>query len=314
MELKKKPYIIIIGSGVLGAYLSKSLIGKKYNIIVTTRRIKRSFVNYKKLKIDKKVKFQKLNILNENEINKIINKYKPIHIYYFAGQSSIFKSNKLSKNTINSNFIGAKKILKVIHKNRLDIKFFKSNTGYIFKEKNKKITLNSKITIASNPYILAQIKAYKIVKYYRKLGNQCYSIIFFNIESVLRPNEFLIKKICLAVKKKKKINVGNIDTVRDYSWAPEILKGVSLLHKIKPCDIILASGRGISGRQIIKYLFGLKKLDYLKYININKNLFRKNENKIIIGSMKETIKKFKKFSWKPKIFGEKLLYKMYNSL
>ena len=51
----------------------------------------------------------------------------------------------------------------------------------------------------------------------------------------------------------------------------------------------------------------------MKYININKNLFRKNENKIIVGSMKETLRKFKKFRWKPKIFGEKLLYKMYNS-
>ena len=49
----------------------------------------------------------------------------------------------------------------------------------------------------------------------------------------------------------------------------------------------------------------------MKYININKNLFRKNENKIIVGSMKETLRKFR---WKPKIFGKKLLYKMYNSL
>ena len=313
MKLKKKPHILIIGSGVLGAYLSKSLIGKKYNIIVTTRRVKKSFLNYKKLKIDKKVKFQKLDILNKKEIRKIINKYNPICIYYFAGQSSIDKSNKLSKNTTNSNYIGAKKFLEVLHKNKLNIKFFKSNTGYIFKGKNNKISLNSKITKPNNPYTLAQIKAYKLVKYYRKLGIQCYSIIFFNIESVLRPNEFLIKNICLAVKQKKKINVGNIDTIRDYSWAPEILKGVSLLYKIKPCDIIFASGRGISGRQIIKYLFSIKKLDYTKYININKNLFRKNETKIIVGSMKETLRKFKKFRWKPKIFGEKLLYKMYHS-
>ena len=41
MKLKKKPYILIVGSGVLGAYLSKSLIDKKYNIIVTTRKIKK---------------------------------------------------------------------------------------------------------------------------------------------------------------------------------------------------------------------------------------------------------------------------------
>ena len=125
MKLKKKPHILIIGSGVLGAYLSKSLIGKKYNIIVTTRRIKKNFLNYKKLKIDKKVKFQKLNILNKKEIRKVINKYNPIRIYYFAGQSSIYKSNKLPKNTINSNYIGAKK-LSDIRKNAKFIKITKA--------------------------------------------------------------------------------------------------------------------------------------------------------------------------------------------
>ena len=92
------------------------------------------------------------------------------------------------------------------------------------------------------------------------------------------------------------------------------MKGVYLLHKIKPCDIILGSGKGMSGKQVIKYLFALKKLNYKKYINVKKSLFRKNEKKIIVSSMKETLRKLKKFKWKPKIYGEKLLYKMYNGL
>ena len=92
------------------------------------------------------------------------------------------------------------------------------------------------------------------------------------------------------------------------------MKGVSLLHKIKPCDIILASGKGISGKQIIKYLFKQNKLNYKKYIKIEKKLYRKNEKKIIVSSMKNTIKKLKKFNWKPKIYGKKLAYKMYKSL
>ena len=131
---------------------------------------------------------------------------------------------------------------------------------------------------------------------------------------MLKPKEFFIKKICNAVKQEKNINVGNINNIRDFSWAPEIMKGVYFLHKIKPCDIILGSGKGMSGKQIIKYLFTLKKLNYKKYINVKKSLFRKNEKKIIVSSMKETLRKLKKFKWKPKIFGEKLLYKMYNGL
>ena len=91
MKLKKKPYILIVGSGVLGAYLSKLLLKKNYNIVVTTRKTRKNFINYEKLKISKKVKFKKLNVQKEKEIEKIINTYNPIHIYYFAGVSSIEK-------------------------------------------------------------------------------------------------------------------------------------------------------------------------------------------------------------------------------
>ena len=204
--------------------------------------------------------------------------------------------------------------MEIIHKKKLNIKFFKANSGYIFHNKNKKINLKSRLIKPNNPYVFAQIKAYKLIKYYRKLGTQCYGIIFFNIESLLRSKEYFIKKICYAVKQEKKINVGNIHNVRDFAWAPEIIEAVSLLHKIKPCDIILASGKGMSGKQIIKYLFQLKNLDFKKYINVKKNLFRKNEKKIIVSSMTETLRKLKKFNWKPIIFGKKLVYKMYNNL
>ena len=181
MKLKKKPYVLIVGSGVLGAYLSKLLLKKNYNIVVTTRKIRKNFINYEKLKISKKVKFKKLNVQKEKEIEKIINTYNPIHIYYFAGVSSIVKSFKLSKETQISNYLGAKKFLEVIYKHKFNIKFFKSNSGYIFNNDNKKIKLDSKLAKPNNPYVSAQIKAYKLIKYYRKLGLPCYRLIYYNM-------------------------------------------------------------------------------------------------------------------------------------
>ena len=314
MKTKKKTTILIIGTGVLGAYLSKFFINKHFKIIVTTRKIKKNIENYKKLKIKQKITFKKLDILNKKDIEKIINKYNPKHIYYFAGQSSIVKSYKLRKQTIDSNYIGAKNFLEILKKQKSNIKFFKANSGYIFKSKNKKINLHSNFVKPKNPYEFAQIKAFKMVKHFRKLGLNCYSIIFFNIESPLRQKQFFIKKICIAVKKKKKIQVGNINTIRDYSWAQEIIKAVSLLKNIKPCDIILASGKGISGKEILKYTYSLNNLDYKKYIIVNKVLFRKNERKYVTSSIKQTLHKLKKFNWNPKIYKEKVINKMYYNI
>ena len=164
----KKIKSLIIGSGTIGAYLSKLLIKKKHNIVVTSRFTKKKYKNYENLKISKKVKFKKLNILNKVEIKKIILFEKPDNIFYFAGQSSIPKSFDLPKETFQSNFIGAKNFLEIIYKNKIYTNFFKANSGYIFKPVKGKINLKSKFIKPNNAYVRAQQKSYKIIKKFRK--------------------------------------------------------------------------------------------------------------------------------------------------
>ena len=65
---------LIIGSGVLGAYLSAELLKKKEKVVVTTRSLKKKYANYEYLKIQKKIKFKKININKKIQINKIISK------------------------------------------------------------------------------------------------------------------------------------------------------------------------------------------------------------------------------------------------
>ena len=47
--------------------------------------------------------------------------------------------------------------------------------------------------------------------------------------------------------------------------------------------------------------------------NNNYAIIRKKENKVVIGSNSSTVKKFKKFNWKPRIYKQKLIKKIYNS-
>ena len=93
----KKDNSIIIGSGVIGGYLAKLLLSKKQKVIVTSRKSKRSYINYNKLNIENKVIFEELDVLKKNEILKLLKKYTPKNIFYFSGQSSLTKSIKLKK-------------------------------------------------------------------------------------------------------------------------------------------------------------------------------------------------------------------------
>ena len=310
----KKENSIIIGSGVIGSYLAKLLVAKKHKIIVTSRKVKKNYLNYNKLNIDKKVIFEKLDVLKKKDILKIIRKYSPDNIFYFSGQSSLIKSINLKKKTNDSNYVGARKFLEILHKYKIKSNFYKANSGYIFEQKNGLINLNSPLSKNNNPYIRSQIKAYKEVKKFRKKGVNCSSLIFLQVESPLRNRDFFIKKICEHSKSKKHVSVGNLNTIRDYSWAPEIVKGIYYLTKIKPRDLMLSSGQGISGHEILKTAYKLNNLDYKKYFSVNKKYIRPNEIKTMIGSNKNYNILSKKFNFKIKIGGKKIVKKIYDSI
>lgn len=174
---------LIIGSGVLGAYLSANLIKKKEKVIVTTRSLRKKTNNYNYLKIQKKVKFEKLDIKNKTSIHKIINKYNPEKIFYFAGQSSIPKSLKSPKETFLSHYNGTKNFLDVLKEKNLKIKFFKANSGYIFSPNKGQIDLNCNFSANKNPYVKAQKKSFKLLKKYRQFGLNLSNLVFMQVES-----------------------------------------------------------------------------------------------------------------------------------
>ena len=305
---------LIIGSGVLGAYLSANLIKKKEKVIVTTRSLRKKTNNYNYLKIQKKVKFEKLDIKNKTSIHKIINKYKPEKIFYFAGQSSIPKSLKSPKETFQSHYNGTKNFLDVLKEKNLKIKFFKANSGYIFAPNKGQIDLNCNFSTNKNPYVQAQKKTFKLLKKYRQFGLNLSNLVFMQIESPLRSKDFLIKKVCVGAKKRDKIKVGNINTYRDYSWITEVVKAIILSTKLTSRDFIISAGRKISGKEILMTAYKLNNLDYKKYVSINKRFVRKNEDRILIGSYKNSLYLKNKFDFKFRIFGNSLINKMYKSL
>ena len=87
-----KKTILITGSGVLGAYLAKEFLRKDYKVYVTSRFYKKKYSNYEYLKISNRIKFLKLDIMNKNDIKKLINRVRPVKIFYFSGQAISKKS------------------------------------------------------------------------------------------------------------------------------------------------------------------------------------------------------------------------------
>tara|TARA_Y100001970_G_scaffold258164_1_gene337737 strand:- start:1897 stop:2850 length:954 start_codon:yes stop_codon:yes gene_type:complete len=306
----KKPIAILVGgTGQFGITLSKELFKKKTRVIITTRSIKRV-----KKKIGKsKFKYEKLNVLNVKQIKKLLFKYKPEIIFYLAGQSSPGKSFYAKKETHQSNFIGCKNFLNILKNNKIESKFINFSSCEIYGDYKKKIDTESKKNPIS-PYGLAKLKSHNETKKYRNKYNlKSYNAIIFNTESIYRPKNYLIPKICIAAINAKKNNLktkfGNTNIIREWNWCEEQCKYLLKFIEKQPQDFILSNGKFFSANQMLKFAFEFFKLNYKNFVTIDKKFIRKADSKIKKSNFMVCLRK-NKIKRINKIYGKKLIYKI----
>ena len=305
--------LIVGGSGQFGICLSQILLKKNYDISITTRSVSKTKKKFRDLKI-KKIKVVNLNILNKNQILKILKKNYD-YIFYFAGQSSPSVSFKKKSQTFESNYIGCKNFLEGLKTLNLKSKFFNSSSSEIFSDTKKKITINSKKKPIS-PYGVAKLLSFNLTKKFRNIKNlYAYNLVFFNSESFFREKSYLISKICLAAINAKnfdkKTNFGKLDVIREWNWCKEQCYLITKCLTKKPNDFVLSNGKAYSGYQMLNYAFQYFKLDFKKFVKIEKKYYRKKDFQFKRSDFKKNIKTIDP-SWKPKIFGKKIVYNLIN--
>ena len=116
-----------------------------------------------------------------------------------------------------------------------------------------------------SPYAAAKLYAYYMVKCYRE-GYNLFAVngILFNHESPRRGKNFLTMKVVnavkdIATKKKELIELGNLDSKRDWGHAKDYVKGMwMMLQQDKPDDFVLATGKTYTVREFVNRAFAYK--------------------------------------------------------
>jgi len=277
--MKNKISIIVGGSGQLGISLSKLLLNKNQNVVITTRNI---ISSKKKISFKhKRLRLFKLDVLKKKQINFLLKKFNPDYIFYFAGQSSPNLSFNKKETTYLSNVTGCKNFLEILQNHNFKTKFINASSSEIFAETSKKIKINSKKKPIS-PYGKAKLDSFNITKFYRQKKNlKTYNAIIFNTESFYRKIEYLIPKICIAAinakKYQKKTFFGNLDIIREWNWSDEQVVYLMKFINKKPQDFILSNGYSYSAKKMISFAFEYFDLNYKKYILTDKKFIRKKD-------------------------------------
>ena len=317
MKNYKKKALIFGVTGQDGSYLAKYLIEKKYEVFGVSRYSYSKIINFKKLGITKdKVKIFNIKELNEKKILNIIKKTNCYKIFFLSGITSVSYSQKNPIETIDTNVKYIFYILEACRKIKKKIKIYNSLSSECFGYQNNRITEKSKFYPLS-PYALSKTISYYLIKYYKETYNMWISNGFvFNHESMLRPKNFVIKKIINQIKsiqssKKNKIILGNTNISRDWGWAPEYVNFIYKISNIKkPDDFIIATSKTYNLKKII--ILFLKKINIKKKISVisNNKFIRKNEIKSNYANIK---KLYRKFKLKPKINSLEVMNKIYKN-
>jgi len=279
-------------SGQDGAYLSEFLLSKGYEVFGGSRdATTNNFGNLKRLNIFNQVQLVSINLTDFRSTLQTINKIRPDEIYNLSGQSSVGLSFEQPIETFESICIGTLNILEAIRFCDTSIKFYNAGSSECFGNSPHEMCDENTLFKPKSPYGIAKASAHWQVVNYREAYN-LFTVngILFNHESPLRPERFVTQKVIKAVNeiaagKLNKLEVGNIDIVRDWGWAPDYVQAMWLmLQQETPDDFVISTGKGHSLKEFIGMAFNCVNLEMEDYLNINQSLFRPTDLQCVVGN------------------------------
>lgn len=293
-------------NGQDGSYLAEYLLELNYKVIGLVRR--KSIINYDNishLQNNKNLILEDGDITDISSLIRIINKWNPNEVYNLAAQSFVGVSFKEPIHTSEVDGIGVLNILEVLRIYSPNTRFYQASTSEMFGKVNQ-IPQNENTPFnPRSPYGCAKVFAHFCVKNYREAYNlYAVSGILFNHESPRRGTEFVTQKIVKGIKdildkKITKIELGNIDSKRDWGYAGDYVKAMHLMLQQKyPKDYVIATGETHSVREFLNEAFSYVGLNYQDYIVINKDYYRPSEVDLLVGD--STLAK-NELGWEPKI-------------
>jgi len=266
--MTKKIALISGITGQDGSYLTELLLSKGYEVHGIIRRAS-SFNTFRidHLYRDPKILNKELflhygDLTDSSNLNRLIEKIKPDEIYNLGAQSHVQVSFEVPEYTAEVDAIGTLRFLDAIRETGVRSRFYQASTSELFGKVQEIPQTEETPFYPRSPYAVAKLYGFWIVKNYREAYNLFASNgILFNHESERRGKTFVTRKISVGVANillgnQDILSLGNIDSKRDWGYAPEFVEGMwRILQAPIPDDYVLATNETHTIREFVEYAF-----------------------------------------------------------
>jgi CDP-glucose 4,6-dehydratase len=206
------------------------------------------------------------NILDKNNLRKILKKSKPEIIFHFAAQSLVGYASKHPFETFDVNLVGTANVISSLNKINSVKVCLVTTTDKVYKpSKYLKYFSEKDVLEGSEAYSCSKVCVEEYVKSVRNfLRPEIVSVRSGNVIGVGDYNEGrIIPDIVQSIKTKKKLLVRNLNSIRPWLYVLDSLSGyINLVEKI-----ILGQ---IKKKKISSWNFAPKKSDHISVLSIIK--------------------------------------------
>jgi GDPmannose 4,6-dehydratase len=279
--------VLVTGvTGQLGYYVAEQLAGSGQTVWGLVRRSTvgrpdSAVLPYRPISGD---------LLDEYSLLSVLEETRPDRIFNFGAQSFIPASWTQPILTAQYTGLGVVRLLEAVRRAVPHCRVLQAGSSELFAKADRSPQDEAAPIRPTNPYGIAKAFAYETVRAYRD-HYQLFATnaVFFTNESLRRTPEFAFRKITRGVAeivagKRDAISLGNLDTVRDWGYAPEYAAiAVALLELERPDDFVVATGEGHTIRDLVTNAFRLVGLDWEKYVRVDDKLVRPSEQVAIVG-------------------------------
>jgi len=321
-------------TGQDGSYLTELLLSKGYIVHGIIRRSS-SFNTfridhlYKNREIlDKKMFLHYGDLTDSSNLNRLVEKIEPTEIYNLGAQSHVQVSFEVPEYTAEVDGIGTLRFLDAIKETGVKTRFYQASTSELYGLVQEVPQTENTPFYPRSPYGAAKLYSFWITVNYR----EAYSLfasngILFNHESERRGKTFVTRKISVGVSnimvgRQEKLVMGNLDSKRDWGYAPEYVEGMwRMLQVDQPDDFVLATNETHTVKEFIEESFrvlgeeiewqgegihekGILRSSGKEVVSIDPRYFRPTEVDLLIGDYS---KAREKLGWKPKVTFKQLV-------
>lgn len=272
--------VLIFGAGgFVGSYLCKEFLNNGYKVSGTDKGEGSA--------LPSEVDFYKTDLMQSDEVEKLIGQIQPDIIVNLAAISSVGASWNMPQTTMAINVIGALNIMEAARKSEQKprILFVGSSEEYVISE--NPLDENTQLN-ANNPYGISKVTQEQFAKLYREqYGLKIYCVRPFNHTGIGQRDSFVLPSFCKQVAEIEKsgrdgkIQVGNLKVKRDFSHVKDVVRAYRMIVESDNCNQIynVGSGNAYSLEDMLTYIIGLSN-QHIE-IEVDQNRIRPTDQPVI---------------------------------